>query len=67
MKDIYEIIRQKEQQMQQVQKELEALRLAAELMSDNGAGTPIPIRPTSETSSTRTAVAAEGGAAKRWP
>jgi predicted PP-loop superfamily ATPase len=34
MRNIYDVIRQKESQIQDIQKELEALRLAARLLSD---------------------------------
>jgi hypothetical protein len=35
MRNIFEVIRQKESQLQDVQKELEALRLAARLLADD--------------------------------
>lgn len=35
MRNIYDVIRQKETEIQQLQKELEALRLAAQLLSDD--------------------------------
>ncbi len=35
MRNIYEVIRQKESQLQDIQKELEALRLAARLLADD--------------------------------
>ena len=35
MKNIYDVIRQKESDIQQIQKELEALRLAARLLTDD--------------------------------
>ncbi len=34
MKNIYEVIRQKESEVQQLQKDLEALRVAARLLAD---------------------------------
>lgn len=34
MKNIYEVLRQKESDLQQLQKEVEALRLAARLLAD---------------------------------
>ncbi len=34
MRNIYDVIRQKESQLQDIQKELEALRLAARLLAD---------------------------------
>ncbi len=36
MKNIYDVIRQKELDMQQLQKEVEALRLAARILADDG-------------------------------
>lgn len=38
MKNIYDVIRQKELDMQQLQKEVEALRLAARLLADDSDG-----------------------------
>jgi len=35
MKNIYEVLRQKEAELQQLQKEVEALRVAAELLADD--------------------------------
>ena len=35
MRNIFEVIRQKESQLQDIQKELEALRLAARLLADD--------------------------------
>jgi|GraSoiStandDraft_5_1057265.scaffolds.fasta_scaffold477486_2 hypothetical protein len=35
MKDIYEVIRQKEADMERIERELEALRLSAKLLEDN--------------------------------
>lgn len=34
MKNIYDVLKQKEAQIQQIQKEIEALRLAARLLAD---------------------------------
>ena len=36
MKNIYEVLRQKELEVSRVEKEVEALRVAAPLLSDNG-------------------------------
>jgi hypothetical protein len=36
MKNIYDVLKQKEAQIQQLQKELEALKLAARLLSEDG-------------------------------
>ncbi len=35
MKNIYDVLRQKEAELQQLQKEIEALRIAARLLSDD--------------------------------
>lgn len=40
MKNIHEVLRAKEQQLQQVQKEIEALKTAARLLADEGEATP---------------------------
>lgn len=40
MKNIQDVIRSKEQQMQQIQKELEALKLAAKLLVEDGDTAP---------------------------
>lgn len=39
MKDIYEVIRQKEADLQRIQHEIEALRLSAKLLEDPGRAT----------------------------
>jgi hypothetical protein len=44
MKNIHDVIRSKEQQMQQIQKELEALKLAAKLLADESDAAPQPVR-----------------------
>ena len=36
MKNIYEVLRQKELELQQLQKDIEALRVAARLLADDG-------------------------------
>jgi hypothetical protein len=36
MKDIYELIRQKEADLERIQREVEALRLSAKLLEENG-------------------------------
>jgi hypothetical protein len=36
MKNIYEVLRQKEAELQQLQKEIEALRVAARLLAEEG-------------------------------
>lgn len=45
MRNIYEVIRQKEAEIQQLQKELEALRLAARLLADEVKADGEPARP----------------------
>jgi hypothetical protein len=41
MKDIYELIRQKEADLERIQREVEALRLSAKLLEESGR-TPAP-------------------------
>jgi hypothetical protein len=36
MKNIYDVLRQKEAELQQIQKEIEALRVAARLLAEEG-------------------------------
>jgi hypothetical protein len=66
MKNLFEVLRQKEQQVQQLQKEIEALRIAGTLLSENGGADEAD-------AATARAVAAAGrgpqplDAAKRWP
>lgn len=58
MKNIYEVLKQKESQIQQLQREIEALKLAARLLAEDGeaetnarpmsavvAGTPLAAAP----------------------
>ncbi len=51
MKNINEVLRGKEQQLQQIQREIEALRVAARLLADEGdvAATPRPATSTNTT------------------
>jgi hypothetical protein len=71
MKDIQEVIRQKEAQIQQLLKEIEALKTAAALLIDPAAGRVQP--GTTGAAAPRAVVAAEGGvrtgvaSPKRWP
>ena len=45
MKDIYEVIRQKEADLQRIQHEIEALRLSAKLLEDAGrTAQPTPVQ-----------------------
>jgi len=41
MKDIYEVIRQKEADLERVQREIEALRLSARLLEDTSRPSPV--------------------------
>jgi hypothetical protein len=45
MRNIYDVIRQKESDIQEIQKELEALRLAARLLADDPKVDVEPPRP----------------------
>jgi hypothetical protein len=46
MKNVYDVLRQKEQELQQLQREVEALRLAARLLNDdNEMAAPLPLVP----------------------
>jgi hypothetical protein len=50
MKNIHEVLRIKEQQLQQIQKEIEALRVAARLLADESDMAPAPTaRPATST------------------
>ncbi len=49
MKNIQDVIRSKEQQMQQIQKELEALKLAAKLLVEDGDTAAQPARAAAAT------------------
>jgi hypothetical protein len=47
MKNIFDVLRQKEAELQQIQKEIEALRVAARLLSDESDPRPeAAMRPT---------------------
>ncbi len=60
MKNIYEVLRQKELEVQQLQKDIEALRIAARLLADDTDAEPS--RPA--TSAPRISAAAVASAAK---
>jgi hypothetical protein len=49
MKNIQDVIRSKEQQLQQIQKELEALKLAAKLLTEDGDAAAPAARPAAAT------------------
>ena len=50
MKDINELLRKKEADLQQIQREVEALRIAARLLSDEAETVPAYARPVPPTS-----------------
>jgi len=45
MRDINEVLRKKETELQQLQKDIEALRVAARLLTDEDGGTGFVTRP----------------------
>ncbi len=55
MRNIYEVIRQKEAEIQQLEKELEALRLAARLLTED---TKVDVEPARAIPTMRTVAAA---------
>lgn len=44
MKNIYDVLRQKEQELQRVQREIEALRIAAPLLADDTDVETVPVK-----------------------
>ena len=70
MKNIYEVLRQKEQQSEQLQKEIDALRLTIKIL-DAPENAVIMQKADSRSNgngnSTETAVASTGSPAKRFP
>lgn len=71
MKDIYELIRQKEADMERIRHELEALRLSARLLEEEGrtasATSPAVSSPTYTTTPTKSPAAAQPAApASAW-
>lgn len=79
MKDIYELIRQKENDMERIEKELDALRIAVRLLDDakdqssraaaatvTTAYTPAPT-PRPQPTATPTAAATPWASAKQFP
>ena len=78
MKDIYEILRQKELDVSRLQKEVEALRVAAPLLFADGEAeehnqptlpgstAPQPISPQAESNPQQAQASAWGERAKRW-
>jgi hypothetical protein len=80
MKNVYEVLRQKELELTRLEKEIEALRVAAPLLSDEKerlaeapkptlAATPPPqsIRVAAQGATAPARVAGWEDAAKRWP
>ncbi len=45
MKNLYDVLRQKEAEIQQLQKDIEALRVAARLLADEGEAETVAARP----------------------
>ena len=66
MKNIYEVLRQKELELQQLQKDIEALRVAARLLADDNEAETITTRSSmgSSVSTPRISTAAVAAAAK---
>ncbi|HEU5232749.1 MAG TPA: hypothetical protein VFU50_07820 [Terriglobales bacterium] len=75
MKDIYEVIRQKEAELQRIQHEIEALRLSAKLLEDAARPTsaaPVQVFSTAaatkpQTSAPTTSSANAWATAKQFP
>ncbi len=57
MKNVYEVLRQKELEQSRLEKEVEALRVVAPLLADEEAGSDTPQQPR----------AASGDRVKHWP
>ncbi len=67
MKNIYDVLRQKESEVQQLQKEIEALRVVARLLADDGDGEVSSSRPASAGAGRVSAAAAVAAAVKPEP
>ncbi len=75
MKDIYEVIRQKEAELLRIQHEIEALRLSAKLLEDVGRTAPTapvqvfsaPAAPKPQTSTQPTSSPNAWATAKQFP
>lgn len=69
MKNIFEVIRQKEQEIQELQKQIDALRIAARLLSDDSESGDVAPRQASGpvTMPTRVSSASAAGALKEFP
>lgn len=55
MKNIHDVLRQKELEIQQIQREIEALRLVARLLADDTDTDAVTVRPIASTSTPRPA------------
>jgi hypothetical protein len=74
MKDIYEVLRQKEAELQKLHKEIEALRVAARLLAEDGDGDGQPeavlpavaVGDAAPTSRPQPALVKEGGHSAAW-
>ena len=70
MKNIYDVLRQKEQQSEQLQKEIEALRLTIQILDGNDGVTTAgksDSRSNGNTPSSETVTVAAGIPTKRFP
>jgi hypothetical protein len=65
MKSIVEVLKQKESELQQVQLELDALRLVMRLMSEDGEASGSSLAPTGTSSESRVKEISASPAAKR--
>ncbi len=64
MKNIYEVLRQKELEVQQLQREIEALRVAARLLADDNETEAATARPSNVAAPRVSAAAAVAAAVK---
>ncbi len=64
MKNLYEVLRQKELEVQQLQKEIEALRLAARLLADDNETESSSTRSVTQVPTPRVSAAAVAAAVK---
>jgi hypothetical protein len=68
MKNIIEVLRQKEQELQQLQIEVEALRVAIRLVSEDGDSRGLSLAPTGTSSDSRvTERSASTSAVRQFP
>jgi len=67
MKDIYEVIRQKEADLQRIQHEIEALRLSAKLLEDAARPTPAaPVQVFSAAAATKPQTSTQAPSSNAW-